>query len=166
MIAYPSESGRYDTMADFRFGPPTEGLIESWGTEGTGGQDAWELVEPAMVALDLLHCKNIELAAAPQDYPRRVRRRLERKGQKPPEHHVLLVDGKHPLRLSAPAPDDPDAGPQVAHHRVRGHFATYTEERPLFGKYSGRFWIPPHVRGSRQVGEVTAEYQVEDGRDA
>lgn len=30
---------------------------------------------------------------------------------------------------------------------TRGHFRTYTESGKLFGKYTGRFWIPAHVKG-------------------
>jgi hypothetical protein len=30
---------------------------------------------------------------------------------------------------------------------TRGHFRTYTEKAPLFGKYPGTFWVPSYVRG-------------------
>ena len=45
-------------------------------------------------------------------------------------------------------------------HICRGHFATYTPEHPLFGKYVGTFWRPDHVRGSREAGEVNKNYSV------
>jgi hypothetical protein len=47
-------------------------------------------------------------------------------------------------------------------HLCRGHFATYTKEAPLFGKYVGRFWIPPHARGDRSRGVITKEYALGD----
>lgn len=42
----------------------------------------------------------------------------------------------------------------------RGHFSTYTEDRPLFGKVSGTFWVPSHVRGSAKQGVVVSDYNV------
>ena len=38
-------------------------------------------------------------------------------------------------------------------HMVRGNFAEYGADKPLFGKYTGRFWIPAHVRGKREEGQ-------------
>jgi hypothetical protein len=48
-------------------------------------------------------------------------------------------------------------------HSVRGHFAEYgTNGRgKLFGKYSGRYWIPAHARGSSEHGEVEQSYVME-----
>jgi hypothetical protein len=46
-------------------------------------------------------------------------------------------------------------------HLCRGHVREYTEERPLFGKYAGRFWIPPHARGDRKQGVIHKDYQLE-----
>lgn len=45
-------------------------------------------------------------------------------------------------------------------HFVRGHFAEYTEDRPLFGRYVGRFWVPLHRRGDEKAGRVLQEYAV------
>lgn len=48
---------------------------------------------------------------------------------------------------------------QRSMHIVRGHFSTYTEDRPLFGKYAGTFWIPAHIRGNQDKGIVTKDYE-------
>ena len=45
-------------------------------------------------------------------------------------------------------------------HVVRGHFRKYTEERPLFGRYSGTFWVAAHAKGSKEHGEIAHEYEV------
>lgn len=45
-------------------------------------------------------------------------------------------------------------------HQVRGHFATYLPERPLFGRLSGTFWIPDHIRGDVKNGVVVKDYTV------
>ncbi len=45
-------------------------------------------------------------------------------------------------------------------HFCRGHMREYTRDAPLFGKYVGRFWIPPHVRGNKKQGIIYKDYEV------
>lgn len=48
-------------------------------------------------------------------------------------------------------------------HTCRGHFAEYGPmfgKGLLFGKYEGRFWVPPHLKGSKASGVVYKEYKV------
>lgn len=44
-------------------------------------------------------------------------------------------------------------------HLCRGHFKEYTTERPLLGKYVGRYWWQPTIRG-KSDGFVEKEYLV------
>ncbi len=51
---------------------------------------------------------------------------------------------------------------------VRGHFSTYGMPHPsdgkmrgkLFGKYSGRFWVPKHDVGTPKAGVIEKDYEV------
>lgn len=43
-------------------------------------------------------------------------------------------------------------------HMVRGHFVRYTQDRPLFGKYTGQFWRSAHLRGDGDNGAVVKDY--------
>ncbi|WP_321392223.1 hypothetical protein [uncultured Desulfuromusa sp.] len=43
-------------------------------------------------------------------------------------------------------------------HLCRGHFKTYSENNPLFGKYSGRYYWHPQIRGNKEKGLVTKDY--------
>lgn len=43
---------------------------------------------------------------------------------------------------------------------VRGHFKTYTEEAPLFGKLTGTFWVPSHARGDASLGLAEKDYNL------
>lgn len=52
------------------------------------------------------------------------------------------------------------SGLKKALHICRGHFVTYTEERPLFGHIAGTFWKPAHVRGNEKSGIVDKDYRV------
>jgi len=47
-------------------------------------------------------------------------------------------------------------------HQVRGHFRYYSPDKPLFGRYSGSFWIPDHRRGDDSYGAIKKDYDVEE----
>lgn len=44
-------------------------------------------------------------------------------------------------------------------HLCRGHMKQYTKEKPLFGKFSGIIWCPPHFRGNEKAGCVVKRYR-------
>lgn len=46
-------------------------------------------------------------------------------------------------------------------HLCSGHFKTYTEDRPLFGKVVGRWWWNNYMRGSKEYGEVKKDYHAQ-----
>lgn len=46
-------------------------------------------------------------------------------------------------------------------HLCRGHFKTYTKEKPLFGRLTGRYWWQPSVRGNKKLGVVHKDYKIE-----
>lgn len=72
----------------------------------------------------------------------------------------------HTLRLQLPGKakkgkNNKIASPGTARlHLCRGHFKVYTEENPLLGKYTGRYWWQPHARGNRRRGVVMKDYAV------
>ena len=107
--------------------------------------------------INMLNCVNVQLAFPSRSMSRPQRRRLERLGVRFSEIHVL------PTSKSYRGKGQALADMEMPIHGVRGHYSTYGAEGRglLFGKYAGRFWIPPHVRGSREAGEVTQSYQVE-----
>ncbi len=74
----------------------------------------------------------------------------------------LTIDPMRPLRRSATTPGEAHDTPW---HQVRGHFVTYRPEAPMFGRSGqhGTYWIPAHVRGDRQHGEVHKDYRVVTG---
>jgi hypothetical protein len=52
-------------------------------------------------------------------------------------------------------------------HRVRGHFKTFTAERPLMGKHVGTCWWGWQLRGDPNPnrGIVTSDYQIDGESD-
>jgi hypothetical protein len=114
-------------------------------------------IAPCLFALSLMHCKGVGLkqVVSHQHHSRKVRKR--RQSLPKFEHHVIEIRDRH--------------GRVVNHHElqnamarglhiVRGHFSTYTENAPLFGRITGTFWIPAHVRGAASEGAISSEYRV------
>jgi hypothetical protein len=114
----------------------------------------------ALLCIALTHVRNIAIESSPLSRP--MRRRLSRAGVRDAESirvRTLRItpfstrQAEHSRRGGDPTP--------VPFHLVRGHFSTYTDERKLFGKYTGTFWIPAHARGSAEFGRVDHRYVVQ-----
>lgn len=106
--------------------------------------------------LNFMNCKNVDIVPVrPRD--RAQRRRLQRTGVTVSTINVFPV-GK--LRRGTQDATDSDGVPLTS---VRGHYAKYGEKynrKKLFGKYEGRYWIPRHARGSKEVGEVEQRFDL------
>lgn len=106
-----------------------------------------------------LGCKNVSLK--PHDLEaKQVRRAEKRHGPSNTgyRYHTLVV---RPAGARSDSPGQ-DIG-IMPRHVARGHFAEYGPEygkRLLFGKFAGRFYIPPHVRGNVKNGEVAKDYAI------
>lgn len=111
-------------------------------------KDVWEAAMITLGAsLNFLNASNI--ATAEPGRPRAVRRRIERTGVTV-QAIVVRPPGKHRARSAAVRPME--IGESVL-SSVRGHWARYGVDGRglLFGKYSGKFWIPAHVRGADEA---------------
>ncbi len=114
-------------------------------------------LEMLELTLKLLSCKNIqsEIIKAPDV----LNKKRIRNGKQPIfDYHVLnvVVPSKKRGCANKSAP--------LSHNRVhlcRGHFKEYTQDHPLFGKYTGLYWWQPHVRGQNKDGIVMKDYNVE-----
>lgn len=107
----------------------------------------------------MLGCKNVALKPNNND-PKEVRRAIKRHGGTSDKYryHTLVV---------RPAGARSDAPPQdigiMPRHICRGHFAEYGPEFGkglLFGRYAGRFYIPPHLKGDKKNGVVEKDYAI------
>lgn len=49
-------------------------------------------------------------------------------------------------------------------HLVRGHMREYSKDKPLFGKYHGRYWIAPHARGDKKQGIIIKDYEIKNDK--
>ena len=113
-------------------------------------------------ALNLMNCKNIRYVPFDSNthLSKTARRKRERTGAAPfLKYEILEIE---PMRdrtiVQGDSVDSQDA--HVPIHTVRGHFKTYTEERPLFGKITGTFWWGACVKGNADIGLIEKDYSI------
>lgn len=111
-----------------------------------------------MLSFTFANCCNVKLEDVTDDVspiPKIIRR------LKIPEvkRYTLNIAG-HVARPSR----DYNEGQQgvMPFHLCRGHFATYTADKPMFGnpKLVGRYWHPPHMKGKKENGEIVKDYAI------
>jgi len=104
--------------------------------------------------LMLLNCKNI--ATEKIEPPQALNKKRIKNGKLPLfTYHTLVLKpmGKH----------DESIPKDLWNNRIhlqRGHFKTYSAEKPLFGHIIGRLWWQPHLRGKSRDGVVVKDYVV------
>ena len=110
--------------------------------------------------LDVLNCQNIVTKDVVP--PEKLNRKRIRNGKLPLYTYKILevVKGKPKSKNAGSVPWDYQSPASVRFHLCRGHFKTFTPDKPLFGKYSGTFWWNPQSRGNKEVGEIEKDYEV------
>lgn len=143
--------------------PGLNGTLVSAGPSESEGDEMemehlnWFL--PFAFALSLMNCKNVHLIDDQRVLMRNQRRRMERSGNP-------IIDYKwlHIKQLTKKVNADMEHQKTGRHNRlhfVRAHWATYTADAPLFGKYQGVFFKPSHVKGSLSAGVALKNYTVD-----
>jgi hypothetical protein len=124
------------------------------------GLQLQELGWPLYLAICFMHCKNVTLTEQEGQYPsRQVRREAERRGD-PPLTKFYTLNIEPMKKVLRDEGGSETVGLKRALHICRGHFSHYSEDKPLFGKYAGQFWIPAHVRGTAEAGMIAKDYNV------
>jgi len=120
---------------------------------------------PVLFAITLIHCKNVSMEPVTTPLPlamKRSKRRKqieERKKYPAFERHIVVIRDKRGQVISTTLERQQPGSKRL--HWVRGHFSTYTETAPLFGRIVGRFWIPAHLSGLASEGVVDSDYRLE-----
>jgi hypothetical protein len=110
--------------------------------------------------LRLIGCRNIATEIHRPGAGLLKKRR--RSGRTPPfTYHTLVIrpTGKHQESI-------PKHLWENRIHLCRGHFKTYTEDKPLFGRMTGRYWWQPCVKGRNKDGVVMKDYRIEEPEPA
>lgn len=109
--------------------------------------------------LRLMDCKNVNTKQVFEPETRQVRRARERKGGPQDSFWVLDIPGSpHYWEKSTGEPTGIDS----RLHIVRGHFRTYTEDRPHVSGWVGPMWISSHARGNAELGLVEKDYNLSE----
>jgi len=109
-------------------------------------------VLPAMWAIGLTNCQNIKTT---EIKPKPVVTKKQRRPRLPEvSYHTIIVPGR-----------DTGDGTSINRdvmplHHVRGHFKTFTAERPLLGQHVGTYWWGWQVRGNADKGVVVSDYKL------
>lgn len=110
-------------------------------------------------ALLLLSCKNIVTETV--HAPAKLNKARKKKNKKPILSYKLLNVIVPRKRKDHEGSEE--TGILQRLHLCRGHFKYYSNDKPLFGRITGRFWWQPQVRGSMEMGIIKKEYAILKG---
>jgi len=112
---------------------------------------------PALLAISFMHCKNVDVVQV--DPPAKLSRKAARQRGNPlTSYYVLDIQ---PMRRVLDSEGEAQAkGLRHALHICRGHFKTFTEEAPLFGRHVGTYWWEAQARGTTESGVIDKDYRV------
>lgn len=116
--------------------------------------------QKALFALSLMHCRNVKTELS--NYQPKARHRRHSDRNRPPiEYHVITLPTP---RRNNNGGGQGEATGTVKLHAARGHFKTYTAEKPLMGQHVGTYYWGWQMRGNPTKGEILSSYKV--GADA
>lgn len=168
-----AKSGVLETIRDMNYCfIPVSNLLNQIHDHNEKGREAvWGALDEDRaellilnMTLKLLCCKNIvQERVEPTKRIRRKKRMVHVRDKRKWSFHVLKVQLPK-TRKSNGGSSDGNGTTRV--HFCRGHFKTYTEDAPLFGKYTGRFWWQPTLRGSSDKGVVLKTYDIDHNKES
>ena len=103
------------------------------------------IVFPVMIAITFCHMKNVTVEKVEETAKQRKRREHKGEGRK----SVIMI-GPAKARIASRPGSPMEQISQEIRSMVRGHFKTYTDDDPLFGKQTGTFWWAPQARSDRE----------------
>lgn len=117
--------------------------------------------------IGLLHEK-AEIEEVKPKLSRQARRLAKRQGKPEPKPFYLLkVRERATKRVTVGDIAHSDADAAKRAHQVRGHFRVYGQAGRglLFGKYEKTVWVPSHVRGDKEQGEIEKGYEIKPEKE-
>lgn len=117
----------------------------------------------AVMTIGWMNCKNVEVI----DHQRIVKVSVASKGKGKKTRNAFRPLDYHTIRLPGQSPGGgagTGTGGEQRMHTVRGHFKTFTKERPLLGRGVGTYWWGWQVRGNPSRGVSVADYNMKARR--
>lgn len=116
------------------------------------------IFETIRMAVSLMNMKNIEYVDEPNKELKEYQNKKKFKKNPKTIYKVLVIA---PIKKILIRDGKIESNGVIrALHLCRGHIREYSEDKKLFGKISGRFWISPHTRGNKKSGEIIKDYKV------
>ena len=124
------------------------------------GKELDEEISACSTMVNILNCQNVVTKDVIP--PEKLNKKRLKHKQTPLYSYKILevVKGKPKSKNAGAVPWDYKSPATTRFHLCRGHFKTFTEDKPLFGKYAGTFWWNPQSRGNKDVGAVEKEYSI------
>ena len=121
------------------------------------------ILQPAFLTTSFMHCRNVsETTVTPP--PKLAKKHRKKHGVPLVQYRTINIDPMRQVLQSEGRAQE--TGIKKALHICRGHFRTYTMDKPLFGKVAGTFFVPMHVRGNASEGIVIQDYVVKSRKVA
>lgn len=134
------------------------GIYDGVGVIGCETQDEASMLgclKPAMLAIGLMNTRNVTLRESTLAVARSGREK--RCGAPRLTYQTIMLPG-HPSAGGGGRRPTQELLPM---HKVRGHFKTFTAERPLLGKHTGTYWWGWQARGHKKNGEIVSDYALQ-----
>lgn len=114
-------------------------------------------VKPVLCTTSLMNAKNITCVSNKPDEKLQKARMKRGKQQLVTWHELKLT----PFKKMHKEGGSSKVGDLIPLHWVRGHFKIFSKEKPLFGRFSGRFWWQPHIAGTDDSRFVKKSYKID-----
>lgn len=142
--------------------PTKGGMFEWWLTkpeEAPANAFAPHLffLTVALWAITFMHTKNVvQEDVAPIE--KLSKKHQARYGEPLVTYRIIKIQPMGARRQ----PGEPKGGEHrhPSAHIKRGHFKTFTEDKPLFGKWVGVYWWDQHMAGNKEHGESKHGYEI------
>jgi len=139
-------------------------LVTGNPAEGDEIHITMDMLAPLSLALTFMHCKGVTLIDnAPPAPLQKKHLKKHRDAQPLVTYKTILIQPA--TRVLKEEGQIDELGIAKALHICRGHFKHFSEDRRLFGKLTGTFWWPSHIRGSEKAGIAIRDYQVNPSKD-
>jgi hypothetical protein len=113
------------------------------------------LFDVPLLAIGWMNCKNLTLEDVKIPEHTQRRRRKNRQPIGLDYRQIKVMPDKRKKSGTTSSHEDPQPQPL---HMVRGHFKTFTAEKPLLGRIVGTFWWSHQLRGVEEMGRINHEY--------
>jgi len=109
----------------------------------------------AIFGLGLMSCNNVDRIYIE---PQKDRKRRKSKNHYKISYHVLNI---RPMGTRKVYDKGQATDKKQPFHICRGHFKTFADNAPLFGRHVGTYWWSQQMRGKKEYGIVHKDYNIE-----